>query len=275
MFSPFYKWSRSRGAGEPLDHCSLNVALYGRPRRWAMTERGRRAVYRDATQLRIGPSLVRWDGASLAIDIDEVTAPLPSRIRGTVRVHPAALTGQIFPLDGAGHHHWSPIAPACRVEVALGSPALTWSGPGYLDSNWGARPLEADFVHWDWCRAPMPDAAGRPGAAILYNAIRREGGEQSLALRVEGDGAASAFPPPPRIRLAPTFWRMTRDTRVDAGHTATVRQTLEDAPFYSRSVIDTHLLGQPVTAVHESLSMDRFINPLVQAMLPMRIPRQW
>ena len=275
MFSPFYAWSRRRGIGDPHQHCSLNVALYGRPKRWAMTERGRQALYRDATQLRIGPSLVHWDGASLVIDIDEITAPFPSRLRGTVRVHPGALTGRTFLLDDAGHHAWSPIAPASRVEVAMRSPALSWSGPGYLDSNWGARPLEADFIHWDWCRAPMPDAGRQGGAAILYNATRREGGEQSLALRVAADGAADAFPPPPRIRLKPTFWRVPRDTRADAGHAVRVRQTLEDAPFYSRSVIDTHLLGQPVTAVHESLSMDRFTAPLVQAMLPFRIPRQW
>ncbi len=66
-----------------------------------------------------------------------------------------------------------------------------------------------------------------------------------------------------------------RHTRADAGQPVRVRQTLEDAPFYSRSVIDTQLLGQRVTAVHESLSMDRFTAPWVQAMLPMRIPRQW
>ncbi len=253
-----------------MQHCSLNVALYGRPKRWAMTERGRSAVFRDATQLRIGPSLVHWDGATLVIDIDEITAPLPARIRGTVRVHPGALTNRVFGLDSAGHHHWSPIAPTSHVEVALTHPALRWSGPGYLDSNWGARPLEADFTHWDWCRAPLTE-----GAAILYNATRREGGEQSLALQVAADGQVEHFDPPPRISLPPTIWRVPRDTRADAGHPVRVKQSLEDAPFYSRSVIETHLLGQPVTAMHESLSMDRFTAPLVQAMLPMRIPRQW
>ena len=54
-----------------------------------------------------------------------------------------------------------------------------------------------------------------------------------------------------------------------------VRQTLEDTPFYSRSVIETGLFGEQVTAVHESLSLDRFQAPWVQAMLPFRIPRRW
>ena len=233
-----------------------------------MTERGRGALQRDAAHLAIGPSSLRWHGDHLVIDLAEITAPLPSRLRGTVRVHPLGLTGRTFTLDGAGHHRWSPIAPASRVEVELASPALRWSGPGYLDTNSGARPLEADFLQWDWCRAPMRD-----GAAILYNAHRREGGEQAMALSVAADGAVAPFDPPPRVSLPRTRWRVARDTRADGP--VAVRQTLEDTPFYSRSVIDTHLLGQPVTAVHESLSMTRFTAPWVQAMLPFRIPRRF
>ena len=235
-----------------------------------MTERGRTALHRDATTLSIGPSALHWDGTQLTIDIAEVTAPLPSRLRGTVRVTPAAVTGRTFNLDQAGRHTWSPIAPMSHVEVALTSPALRWSGPGYLDTNSGARPLEADFVHWDWCRAPMPD-----GAAILYNANRRLGGEQSLALQIGRDGSVQDVPPPPRITLPATRWRIQRHTRAEPGQPVKVLQTLEDTPFYARSVLDTNLLGHRVTAMHESLSMDRFTAPWVQAMLPFRIPRRW
>ena len=233
-----------------------------------MTERGRTALQRDATLLTIGPSALHWDGNCLTIDIAEVTAPLPTRIRGVVRVHPLALTGTGFNLDDAGHHRWSPIAPLSRVEVALDSPALRWSGPGYLDTNSGARPLEADFTNWDWCRAPMPD-----GAVILYNAMRRVGGEQSLALQVDRAGVVRPVPPPPRVTLPSTRWRIPRQTRADGP--VRVLQTLEDTPFYARSVLDTSLLGQRATAVHESLSMERFTAPWVQAMLPFRIPRRW
>jgi carotenoid 1,2-hydratase len=52
-----------------------------------------------------------------------------------------------------------------------------------------------------------------------------------------------------------------------------VISTLEDTPFYARSVVRTRLLGEPVTAMHESLSLDRFSALWVQAMLPFRIPR--
>jgi carotenoid 1,2-hydratase len=52
-----------------------------------------------------------------------------------------------------------------------------------------------------------------------------------------------------------------------------VAETLVDAPFYARSVLNTRIAGQPVTAMHESLSLDRFSAGWVQALLPFRMPR--
>ena len=271
MFSPFYAWSRRHGAGEPQHHCALNVALYGgRGKRWAMTERGRGALDAGARRLGIGPSAMTWDGNALAIEIDEMAVPLPARIRGTVRVHPAALPGRGFALDEAGRHRWSPIAPVSRVEVSLSRPSLSWSGPGYLDTNGGDAALEDDFSHWDWCRAPRA-----AGATCLYNASRRVGGEQALALRVARDGRLERMEPPPPAPLPRTLWRMEQGTRADAGHVPSLQRRLEDTPFYARSVIGTQLYGERVTAVHESLSLGRFRAPWVQAMLPFRIPRRW
>ena len=73
--------------------------------------------------------------------------------------------------------------------------------------------------------------------------------------------------------MAPTLWRIPRQTRADAGATPRAIQTLTDSPFYARSVIQTRLLGENVTAIHESLDMHRFTRPWVQAMLPFRVPR--
>ena len=54
VFSPYYKAS---GRGNPLDHCSLNVALYGPTHRWVMHERPCEDVTRDARNLQIGRAL--------------------------------------------------------------------------------------------------------------------------------------------------------------------------------------------------------------------------
>ncbi len=149
------------------------------------------------------------------------------------------------------------------------SPALRWSGPGYLDTQLGRAPAGGGFR----ALGLVPGADPRRRGRSCTTRTRREGGEQSLALRVAADGGVTDFAPPPRVALPPTLWRVPRDTRAD-GPVRVVR-TLEDAPFYSRSVIETQLLGERVTAVHESLSMDRFTAPWVQAMLPFRIPRRW
>jgi carotenoid 1,2-hydratase len=51
-------------------------------------------------------------------------------------------------------------------------------------------------------------------------------------------------------------------------------RTLEDGPFYTRSIMATRLLGEDIELMHESLSGDRFASPVVKAMLPFRMPRR-
>ncbi len=255
---------------DPMRHCTLNVALYGRPGGWAMTERGAASVARDATHLRIGPSGLRWDGEALVFTLDERSMPWGRAIRGQVRVRPEALTGFSARIDGAGRHRWRPMAPRARVEVALERPGLAWSGTGYLDSNDGDEPLEAGFRRWDWCRAPL----GGGDTAILYDTEPRVGPQRSLALRIAGSGEVTRFAPPGVVALPRSRWRLPRFTRAEDGD-ARVARGLVDAPFYARSVIGTRLLGERAEAVHESVDLDRFRAPWTQAMLPFRMPRAW
>ena len=267
VFSPYYAWS---GRTDPLDHCALNVALYGEAgHRWALTERGRSSVARDATRLTIGPSSIAWEGDALVIRFDEMTFPIPSRLRGTVRLHPILLTEHVEALDGQARHHWWPVAPLARVEVELERPGLSWSGVGYHDANAGTESLEAGFVDWDWSRG----ALGRE-AAVLYDMRRRDGSERTLALRFRPDGAVEQLDPLPRAELPGTLWRVRRRTQSEPGHPVTVRQTLEDTPFYARSVVETRLLGRSVTTMHESLALDRFAANWVRLLLPFRMPRR-
>lgn len=272
VFSPYYAWRRARARHhlDPLDHCALNVALYGRTKRWAMTERGRRALHQERDRLVIGPSQVRWDGGALLIDIDEIGAPIPRRIRGQVRVEPRAINPESFALDAAGHHSWWPIAPLARVEVELNQPRLSWSGSGYLDSNRGDEPLEDAFQRWNWSRAKVAEEA-----VILYDVTARPGGrDTALALRINQQGQVERFELPPRQGLPQSpVWRVARGTQCEPGAEARVVETLEDTPFYARSVVETQLLGQRATCVHESLCLDRFSSAWVRVLLPFRMPR--
>jgi carotenoid 1,2-hydratase len=234
-----------------------------------MTERGRNQLSRSARELHIGPSSVAWDGNCLTVRIDEIGAPIPRRVRGVVRVHPKALTDRQVQLDANGRHRWWPIAPESRVEVEMTEPGLHWAGDGYHDTNDGDEPLEAGFREWDWSRMKL-----RQGSAVLYDVTHRDGGRRSLALRFDGRGGTELFEPPPSIPLPSTFWwRIPRATRTDADSIARVAETLEDTPFYARSTVCGQILGEPVTAFHESLSLTRFDTRWVQMLLPFRMPR--
>lgn len=247
----------------------MNVVLYGpRAGRWAMTERGPGSLTREAASLTIGPSALRWDGTVLTITLDERCAPLPLRVKGKVRVRPTGVVDHRFALDEAGRHWWRPFAPVSRVDVALEQPGLRWSGAAYVDQNAGDEPLEAAFSTWHWSRAMTGG-----GAAVLYDVDRRDGTDCALAITVDRAGGVAPLEPRPIATLPRTRWRLPRVTRADPGHLPTVTRTLTDAPFYARSLLASRLDGEPVVAVHESLSMDRFTQPLVQAMLPFRMPR--
>ena len=265
MFSPYYAAARRRGGADPRNHCAVNVCLYGPRARWTMTERGAGALVSDATMLCIGPSLLAWTDDMLRIRLDEVAVPLPVRLRGEVRFYPAILPGRRFALDAPGRHIWTPLAPRGRVEVVLDRPALRWSGIGYCDANHGAAPLEQDFARWDWSCARLSD-----GAAVLYHVEPRADAPRTLALRFAAQGGCESFPPPPRTTLPATRWRIARTTHGPAR----IARVLEDTPFYARTLLRTHLLGEAATAMHETLSLDRFRRSWVQALLPFRMPRR-
>lgn len=244
------------------------MALYGaRGASWAFTERDGTALARGARWMLLGESLLEWQGDALVMRLDERTVPWPGRIRGTLRFHPDALGQRSFALDAAARHGWQPVAPLGRVDVALERPAWRWQGSAYLDANWGAAPLEADFRAWSWSRARI----GRR-AVILYDVTRRDAGRASLALACDAAGTIADIEPPPPQTLPPTRWRLPRPLRAEAP--PRLLRTLEDAPFYARSLLAAPLLGTAATAVHESLSLDRFRARWVQALLPFRILRR-
>lgn len=246
------------------------MALYSPgAKRWTMTERSRASVKRSARQFVIGPSRLEWDGTALTIHIDEVSVPIPHRVRGTVRVFPQRLFNFSVPLDDGERHHWGPLAPSARVEVALDKPGTRWSGHGYLDSNEGIEPIERPFTEWDWSRSSLRDGS----SAVIYDVRQKFGDDRVLALRFTPAGAVEPFDAPPRQSLPRTRWRIARCMRSDTGASARVTQTLEDTPFYARSMLESRLLGESVVSVHETLNVPRLVSPAVRFMLPWRMPR--
>lgn len=277
VFSPYYAWKRHRwGDDQALaeEHVAVNVSLYRRApasrhyaKWWAMTERGHRDLHRDRDSLAIGPSRLQWTGDDrLQIDLDEWTTPWPQRLRGRISVQLQTRPGRSFALDAEGLHHWQPIGPTARIDVALDSPAARWQGEAYLDTNWGRRPLARDFVRWHWSRQRQGD-----GCRVLYACEPRAGAASALDLRIAADGRVDMHEAPPACPLPASAWGLQRQTRAAAESEPAVAATLESGPFYCRSLLADAHGGAPW--MHESLDLARFDRPLVQAMLPFRMPR--
>ena len=239
-----------------------------------MTERSCASVSRSANELAIGPSRLHWDGSALVIDIDEIGMPIPQRVRGRIRVQPRGLCQFTTALDDAGQHRWGPIAPCAHIEVDLDKPGARWRGEAYLDANEGDEPIDRPFTDWDWSRASLRDGS----TAVIYDVRQKSGigtnSDRVIAQRFRADGSTEAFAPPPRQALPRAkWWRMHRSMRNEGNEPARVEQTLEDTPFYVRSVLSSSLLGERVTSVHETLSVPRVVATSTRLMLPWRMPR--
>lgn len=271
VFSPYYAAARARtGAAEPLAHCSMNVALYG-PRHdgWAFTERGAGAVQREAQALSIGPSAMRWQGGALSVEFDEVTAPFGARLAGRIRLFPEEMgDGGAVHLDAAGRHRWWPIAPAARAEVELSHPSIRFRGAAYLDANGGDAPLEDDFVGWDWSRV-----ASRERAVVTYDVTRRDGTRLLFARSFERGGKIRDGVPVVGRPIEPTLWGLGRTVHAGPERAPELIRTLEDTPFYARSLVRASYLGERAVGTHETLALDRFQSRWVQFLLPFRMKR--
>ncbi|UWR24406.1 carotenoid 1,2-hydratase (plasmid) [Sulfitobacter sp. S190] len=267
VFSPWYHWS---GRGNPANNCCINVATYGRGGRFTMTDRGQAALVQRSDSLQVGPSIMHWNGKELIIEVEEISSlPLVSRIQGQIIVTPSAITEVELPLTQDGAHVWRPFAPTARIKVNLNSHGWQFEGHGYFDANFGTRPLEEDFSYWTWGRYPTAK-----GASCFYDAQRRDGTVLDTAIAFDPQGIATHLDAPGRQPLRRTLWALRRETRADPGTKPRQIKSMLDAPFYSRSVVETTVNGETVRGVHEALDLDRWANPLLKPMVAVRVPRR-
>ncbi len=273
VFSPWYRKARDAGTSDPLAHCAINVALHGpHGNIWVFTERPRQAHHRTASQLDLGGGTkMRWQDGQLVVTLDEQTKPFFERmvpqLRGELRLEPGTLHGQPLALDAQGLHRWWCIAPHARLEVTLVQPEVRFSANAYHDANHGLVPLESSFGGWNWCRGSV-----RAGTAVTYDTVDSAGHLRRLGIVFGRDGSRHAFRPENEVDLGRATWGIDRGVRSEGN--ARVLRTLEASPFYARSLVQLHWLGQTTTGIHETLNLQRFSAPWVRFLLPWRIRRE-
>lgn len=276
VFSPFYARARKQGAGvDPLKFPAMNVVLYGpgRKKLWVMTEGRADRLERSPDSYTLGGTTLTWSEGRLHVRFEEKAAPFGQRMAGTITLDPGVIFGPEVHLDANGRHRWWPIAPNARAEVQLDQPSVRFSGAAYHDSNQGSEPLERGFVRWDWSRAEIPGQ----GAVVFYDADRRDGSTLRWAHRFTPEGEMIPVDPEARWPVAALKtggWGVKRAARHPEGAPAKLIRSLEDTPFYCRSLVANTWAGSPVKAVHESLDLDRFDRGWVRFLLPFRMRRE-
>lgn len=206
----------------------------------------------------------RLDSGVVVVDVDERAAPWGSPIRGRIRLEPILSHHRVVTLDDAGEHDWCPRHPLARVVVDLDEPRIRFTGTGYLDENSGVRPLETAFDRWSWSRVATDDSV-----AIAYDVQLRGGARRGHGMRLSADGV-TAFDGGCEHALGRTRFALPRVVRSESDHAALVR-TLEDGPFYARSVVETMLDGRRAHGIHETVCLERFSSRWVQFLLPFRM----
>jgi carotenoid 1,2-hydratase len=247
----------------------VNVALYSDHKAsWAFTHYQRTAVSCSPDALVIAGNHFDWTPREFTCRIQERGVPWPVSLRGTVSLKRAEHGVTQIPLTPDGRHVWQALIPRGRVAVEFERPALRWEGYGYLDSNYGSAPLHQGFKRWSWLRAH-----GLHSTHVVYDVTPRVRPAVRHALRFSSGQWQRLASPLRTARVPVSVWRVPRAVAADFGTQPHVIRTLEDAPFYARSMMRTTLEGEPLTAMHESLCLDRFQSPWVRSILPFRMRR--
>lgn len=272
VFSPYYLRERklNPSGADPNNFCSFNVAIYSKKNKiWTMTEFSEKHTSRTDSSYNVGNSQIRWNGSEVEILIDEISTPIPRKIKGKVKLSSDKFFLYSTWLDDSKKHRWGPIAPSAKIEVDFPDLGINWSGHGYMDSNEGDEPLENPFFGWNWARTTLEDGS----ALVFYDIKQKVGRERVLPLRFFLNGDVKRIPPPPREDLPDTAWFITRFMRAEPARPAHIVRSLEDTPFYSRCLLSVGLLGDRHLVLHETLNLKRFSKSLTQLMLPWRMPR--
>ncbi|MFU8812991.1 MAG: hypothetical protein ACNA78_08480 [Balneolaceae bacterium] len=139
-------------------------------------------------------------------------------------------------------HSWNLVQPKAGVtgEIrisGLDHHSITFTGNGYHDHNSGGEPMKESFREWYWGRAHLPDST------VIYYLMNKQGVWDSRVFEVRDDEqtirpyscSVQRMEPITNLFGLASASRLSircEDIQIDT----TIRQILDDGPFYQRSL---------------------------------------
>lgn len=292
-FSPDALTNHERGRpASARDHVAMFTAVYvdGKQIAYALNRHAESefAASREGLRVRVGQSsLVQRDGGELVAFVDAPMLFGGGRLSGDLRVCPAGPDGGgIGEVAGDADHVWNPLVPSCSVAGSLrltgGDGSEKWSsefeGRGYLDHNYGRRPLTEGIRRWHWGRAHLGDTT------IVYYHTEPTSGPDESVLAVIDDSPIGVNCSD--VRFSATDWRRRvlcprfpnkveiRGLRGSERVTFTARRrhVVDWGPFYMRFLCDVTAMigGRELTGTAITEYLDprglraRWLRPLIK-----------
>lgn len=262
--SPYYKAAAVGDTPSPRDWCGVFVSLHekigGRwqERAYAYNLYHDGAFAPDRPDVTVGDSRMTGaqtkNGWQWRLDVREAGL-WRGKTRAQLLFTTTSVSAQVSPLGDKGdtaRHTWVCVAPHCRVEGVVTPPsgrALSFTGAGYHDHNFGNLPLD-DTDIWYWGRAVLRCSDQVTRVAVFYHLDAPDGQAQSVLLLFGPDSAplmvtdqVQALPNKP-IRNAyglvhATRFEVTSRNSDDpifrlSAQLKTEQGTLSEGPFYRR-----------------------------------------
>lgn len=294
-FSPDYLTAHERGMNpRSLDHASVFSAVYrnGRQICYALNLYGPESFSASSSSLdvTVGKSSLCLDTASGAIHA-KVDVPLlfgGANLTGDLMfVGPVCdWTSSESDSQFSTDHSWNPIAPDCttsghlEIRAASGDVADTikLAGRGYVDHNYGKRPVTEGITRWHWGRVHVDDEA-----FVYYHSEFSDGESTSTLASLAANrnvevakGIAFTADDWRRRILCPRFpATMSASGLTQQGRlriNGRLNKVLDWGPFYMRFLteFDISVAGTTRTAVGISEYLDpaglrkRWLRPLIK-----------
>ena len=296
-FSPDALTNHERGRpARAADHVAMFTAVYveGKQIAYALNRHPESEfeAARESLNVRVGPNrLERFSNGDIAATVDAPMLFGGGRLSGTLRLSASGGQGAgIGEVAGAADHVWNPLVPSCELSGSLrlagADGSEKWSsefaGRGYLDHNYGSRPLTEGIRRWHWGRAHLGDTT-----IVYYHNEPKSGPHESVLAVID----ASADPNCTDIQFSATDWRrrilcprfpntvavtgLRGNDRVT--FTARRRHIVDWGPFYMRFLCDVtatirgrELSGTAITEYLDPRGLRaRWLRPLIKTRIRM------